>query len=443
MGVYTTPSTADRPNIVLLSVDSLRADHCGFLDSPFDLTPTLDALADEGLCFETAISPGPRTPSSMPVIWTGRHVGDDNKGVYDSRQEKQASWQQRQQRIRRHLSRFETVAERLSNRGYETGAVTTNPWTTTDTGFHQGFDEFEAIHGLPADGSTSLLKELLASGSKLPQIPDTEQWLLTWTDSYETIREMRTRLTEPYFLWVFLLDPHQPYLASRSHRAENTSPEMYYANIRYTQGYSPFDALPAHLDSRLSAAYRDAVRSVDGFVDRLRTDLAADDPAFVVHADHGEAFGEHGTRGHRPELYEENLRVPLLAHNVGATGRIADQVTLRHLPAFLCSVADRTPQVDTLRQTPAVASTEETERLAVRTAGYKSISSRPDWDFVRQGPLDELYDLRDDPGETENLVASRQTLRALLERWAGCHRQRLSERKLIGDAARTVRREQM
>ena len=443
MNTQISPPSEDRQNIVLLTVDSLRADHCGFLDSKFDLTPTLNGLARAGLSFESAIAPGPRTPSSMPVIWTGRHVGGDNKGVYDSREAKQASWQGRQQRLRRHLSRFETLAERLSARGYETGAVTTNPWTTSDTGFDQGFDTFEAVHGLPDDSSTSLLKELLAKGSKLPQIPDAEQWLLTWPDIYETIQETRSQLTDPYFLWVFLLDSHQPYLTPRRYREENTSLEMYYANVRYTQGYSPFDTLPTHLDSRLSAAYRDTVRSVDSFVGRLLGDLAGDDPAFVCHADHGEAFGEHGTHGHRPELYDENLRVPLLAHNVGSTGRVTDQVALRHLPEFICSVADGEPRVDTLCQTPAVAVTEESERLAVRTGLWKRITSRVDWPFAREGPTDELYDLQDDADETKNLALSHGEICELLDSWIDSYRGSLAERKLIGEASEIVVRNQI
>ncbi|MFW6320251.1 MAG: sulfatase [Halohasta sp.] len=437
-----TPSSSREdtaPNIVLVTVDSLRADHCGFLGSEHELTPTLDRLAHEGLSFETAIAPGPRTPSSMPVIWTGEHVGHDNRGVYDSRAEKADSWRGRQRRIRRHTRRFETIAERLASRGYDTGAVTTNPWTSAETGFDQGFRKFEAINGLPDDGSVSLLKRLLAQGSNIPQVPDTERWLLTWPDIYGTVRAVHDGLSEPYFLWVFLLDPHQPYVAPAAYRTESLGPEMYYANVRYTHGYSPFEPLPTHLERWLRAAYRDSVRSVDAFLDRLLAELTDDDPALVVHADHGEAFGEHGTRGHRPELYEENLRVPLVAHNVDHTGRLDEQVALRQLPGFLESVADGETDPERLRTDSALAVTEEAERIAVRTPEWKRIRSRADWNFAHETPIDELFHLRVDAAETRNEFGSCPAIADRLDRQLDRHLSALDERARIGAAARTIR----
>lgn len=434
----TTSTDVDQRNIVLVTADSLRADHCGFINPERELTPTLDELAEAGVAFETAITPGPRTPSSMPVIWTGHHVGHENQGVYGSRSEKGASWRERQQRIRNHTRRFPTIAERLRARGYDTGAVTTNPWTSAETGFDQGFRRFEAVNGLPTDSSTPLLKRILAQGSKLPQVPDTERWLLTWTDIYDTILDLTETLTEPYFLWIFLLDPHQPYLTPTAYRSETRGHEMYYANVRYNQHYSPFEQLPSHLDAWLNASYRDTVRSVDGFVEQLLTDLDGDDPAFVFHADHGEALLEHGTRGHRPELYEENLRVPLLAHNVGRTGRISEQVTLRELPAFLCSLARGEPDVDQLRAEWAIAATEECERIAVRTDDWKRIRSSETWNFAHDSPSDELYDLRTDAAETQNRFESRPEVVDRLDQWLEAHQQAQTERELIGEASRTV-----
>ena len=81
-------------NIVLVTVDSLRADHCGFNGGDPELTPTLDDLAENGLVFENAFAPGPRTPSSMPVLMTG---------AFPSAQTGAFSWQSRWDRIRKHL----------------------------------------------------------------------------------------------------------------------------------------------------------------------------------------------------------------------------------------------------------------------------------------------------------------------------------------------------
>lgn len=409
-------------NIVLVTVDSLRADHCGFLDdSPTldgvretgeSLTPTLDGLTDESVVFETAIAPGPRTPSSVPVVFTGEHVGREEKGVYRNWEEKRKRWRDRRERIRRHLARHRTLTERLAERGYATAAVTANPWTATDTGFDRGFDHFYAVGN---DDSPSWFGRLFerATGT------DTD-WLLRWPAFYDAVLERQRALTEPYFLWMFLLDPHQPYLAPRRYRAENSAPAMYYANLRYNRFHGYMDVLPAHLDTRLRRAYRDTVRSVDGFVERLLGDVGADDPVLVVHADHGEAFYEHGTYGHRQQLYEENIHVPLLVHNAGRTGRVSDPVALRHLPRVLDSITGSTFDPEKFTSPFVVSRTEEDERVSVRGAAWKYVCGGDDWEYVRGGTGEALYHLQSDPGERTNLLAERpavgDAMRGLFDR---------------------------
>jgi len=103
----------DPQNIVMVTADSLRADHCGFIDSSSSLTPTIDRLAAEGVSYSEAIAPGPRTPSSVPVLFTGEFMTDDEEWSM-------ADWQGRQSRIGRHMDRFRHVSERLQRRGYET-----------------------------------------------------------------------------------------------------------------------------------------------------------------------------------------------------------------------------------------------------------------------------------------------------------------------------------
>ncbi|TYL36418.1 arylsulfatase [Natronococcus pandeyae] len=418
----------DRPNIVLVTADSVRADHCGFLSPDIDTTPTLDTLAEDGLVFENTIAPGPRTPSSMPVLWTGEHIGRENKGVYASRNEKKKRWQERRRRIKHHVTRFDTIAQRLSRKGYDAGAVTANPWTTTDTGFTQGFAHFVKVDGFPSDDTTPTGKRLLSKSSVLPGVPDVSQWALTWTDFYDRILEIREELAEPYFLWVFLLDSHQPYIAPSRYRTENTGLEMYYANVAYEYGHTAFEELPGYLEDRLEAAYRDTIRSVDGFVDRLLKDLDGDNPALVFHADHGEAMMEHATRGHRPELYDENLRVPLLGHNVGTTGWVSEQTALRHLPRLLSSIAAGEPDPAEILENPVVAKTEENERVAVRTAEWKRIDSDGAFEFARESPADELYHLPSDNDETQNLVNTHREIVTALDGWVAGHDRALDER---------------
>lgn len=441
-------------NLVLVTIDSLRADHCGFLGGPpsegtpgadggtasgidrgalgarGSLTPTLDALAAEGTVFETAIAPGPRTPSSMPVLFTGEHVDPRNKGVYRNWEEKRERWRERRERIRRHLARHRTVAERLRERGYATAAVTANPWTATDTGFDRGFDRFHAI----GDGETdSRFGRLIERTTGIDA-----DWLLRWPDFHDRIIESRRALSEPYFLWVFLLDPHQPYLAPRRYRRENTVLEMYYANLRYNRAHSYTDVLPGHLDRRLRRAYRDTVRSVDGFVERLQTDLAPDDSVFVVHGDHGEAFREHGTYGHRPQLYEENTRVPLLVSGTERAARISEPVALRRLPRILESLADDAFDPERFTAPFVVSRTEEDERVSIRGAAWKYVRGGEDWAYVRGGEGEELYFLPADPTERRNHIAARPEAGAALRRLLDGREAARAERDRIARAAETL-----
>lgn len=398
----------DRPNLVLVTVDSLRADHCGAYEPPpggadwdGSLTPTLDELAEGGVVFERAVAPGPRTPSSVPPSFTGAFL---RPGVYGSWAEKTERWRERRARIRRHMGRHRTLAERLRDRGYATAAVTANPWTTRETGFDAGFDEFTAI-GEDADVEPTGLFERVVD-----RVAGTNRhgWLLTWQDYYADVLAASESLAEPYFLWVFLLDPHQPYVAPRRCREETTGPGSYYANYRYNRFHAFTDDLPRHLHVRLERSYRDAIRSSDGFLARLRDDLADDDPVLVVHSDHGEAFREHGVYSHRPQLYEENVRVPLVVGGGDVPpGRVAGPTSLRRLPAMLADLADRRFDPDEHATDHVVCRTEEGERTGVRTRDWKYVRGGEDWPYVRVGEPRELYDLRADPGERANLAPDR------------------------------------
>lgn len=107
-------------NIVLVSIDSLRADHCGFMGYDRGTTPNLDRLANEGVVFVNAIAPGPATPQSMPAIFTGAHpyaAVDSEK--FDTRKN-----------IKHHLNRSRTIPEQLTELGYTTAGFSPNPFTS-------------------------------------------------------------------------------------------------------------------------------------------------------------------------------------------------------------------------------------------------------------------------------------------------------------------------
>ena len=393
-------------NIVLVTVDSLRADHCGFNGGDPELTPTLDDLAENGLVFENAFAPGPRTPSSMPVLMTGE---------FPSAQNGEFSWHSRWDRIRKHLGTHRTVAERLRDRGYTTVGVTTNPWTHR-TGFDSGFDHFVELTADDMENLSPVFR-LLERGMQFGDLADRyswhnkREWFVRWQNQYANILDAIkiARENEPYFLWLFLLDSHQPYMVSRTHRVDSNVFEMYFG--AFQEFWYNSESLPEGTLDRLHRAYRDSVRSTDEFVDRLREDLAADDPLLVFHSDHGEAFDEHGTYGHERELYEENLRVPLLVHGSNQSSRVEDLVPLRALPELLAQLAGN-EAIDPAKLTREFifAATEDTDTWVVRNDR---------WKYIQNGEREQLFDLDTDEREQENVAEDDPDVAESLRRLVG------------------------
>lgn len=401
-----------RENIVLITIDSLRADHCGHLGSEFDLTPMLDSLASDGISFENAIAPGPRTPSSMPTVFTGQFGPVDAIDAWD--------YGHRQARISRHLARNETFAERLRKRGYTTVGITTNPWTADfhyETSFAKGFDRFVDIivanESAEVNQSDSRFGAAVNRWLRTSDVADRlrinrmKDWFRQWPQYYEFVLDEVQTAEEPYFLWVFVLDTHKPYITPSEYRVENSLLEMYYSMLwEYVSGVDG-SQYPDHVKRRLRRAYRDTIRSVDQFVHALSRDLSADDPVFIVHADHGEAFGEHGTFGHGQELYRENLHVPLVVSNVGRTARVTDPTSLGSIPRMISTVASADATFDPRTYTSEfVPSTTEDGRKA-------SLSGRR-WKFITDGDDEEVYDLTADPDEHTNLAERRPDVRDAL-----------------------------
>lgn len=426
-------------NIVLITIDSFRADHCGFMGCDLDLTPSLDEIADRSIVYEHALAPGPRTPSSMPAIFTGEFFQRHNRGVYTSWEEKRTHWKARQDRVRRHMRRFRTLAERLQARGYNTAGITANPWTTRRTGFDTGFDTFQEVGGLSDDSTPTgslwnALERVL--GVEL------EDWLLTWPNYFTDIVETEAELTEPYFLWVFLLDPHQPYITPRRFRSETTAASMYYSNARYNWAHSYTETLPQHLERLLERAYRDTIRSIDGFVNEMWNLVAEDEPVFVVHADHGEAFQEHGTYGHRPQLYGENLRVPFVVHTGNNRARVEKPISLGALPDVVCSLVDSNRFDSTIGTANFVRSeTEECERVAVRSPEWALLHSPRDWQYVHGVESIELYDLRDDSLERSNVAELHSEVTTAIRRLLAQSDADGRERGLLSHAVRDLETE--
>lgn len=408
------------PNIVMVTVDSLRADHCGFLGYDGGTTPVLDGLAAEGVSFRNAVSPGPTTADSMPVIFTGEEVHD-------------RAFSATRPAIAHHMRARDTLAERLARRGYTTGAFTANPWTSRYFEFDAGFDHFEDF--MDSDRSRGLVERAVARNElKRDWAPLYALRLLlnwsqernmfqSWQSFYDDAVAWTRSVDAPYFLWLFLVDVHVPYLPPAAHR-RGSKAGMYASNLWL---YGRTERFGDVFRPRALRAYDDAIRSVDAHLGRLVDDLADDEPVVVVHADHGESFGEHGVFGHGHNLFEEQVHVPLVVSG-GPSGTVPSQqvttpVSLARIPELLTTVADG-------------GDVRELAEPVVRTRNYDpTIAARGEtWKYVREPTGETLFDVVDGEDRERDDPELLATARQVVDDWESAS----AERERITGAARAL-----
>ena len=415
--------SAEEPrNLVMVSIDSLRADHCGYLGGDSGLTPTLDRFASDGVAYQTAIAPGPQTFSSMPAVFTGRPRPPTDLESYPQN----THWKRRLAALKEHLSRFDTLPERLKAAGYETAGITPNPWTTRAAGFDKGFDRFvdaskpsertltesflERIPGIDSDTRSMELFRNLLSGS---------EFFAQWEALKEDIAAAREALSEPYFLWVFVLDTHYPFLPTRAHRREGSFFSTYYSALRSNDPMrGKGGSLSPRVQKSLFRSYRDSVRASDAFLEYLESTLAEDDPVFLVHSDHGESLGDHGNYGHNHrQVYEENIHVPYVVANAGVSASVEEPTSLTAIPRTVESIA-RSGGFDPHKPAgpTAITTSECGANRTLREERYK---------YLEHEGETELYDLKADPDELNDVSAQLPELRREM---AGRLRRRLRGR---------------
>jgi len=193
---------------------------------------------------------------------------------------------------------------------------------------------------------------------------------------------------EPIFLWLMFLDPHWPYRPPRRYREGTGLIDRYRANWRAS---NLSESTPTDSDAEaLRHLYCGTIRNVDDCLGTLRERLEHLDPVYVVHADHGEAFGEHGHFGHGGHLYEENVRVPLIVGGIGSRDDVRGPMSLRALPQLVADLSDGETEPGGYRTSRAYAASENGD-LCVRG---------PEWKYyVQSDGRTQLFDLRTDPDE--------------------------------------------
>ena len=249
--------------IVLISIDSLRADHLPVYGYSKGKTPAIDALASDSILFERAYAHSPQSLPAHASLLTGRLPFET--GVRDV-----AGY--------RLPESARTLAELLRDRGYATGGIVSSFLLRKDTGIARGFAFFDAELPAPHDGSSD--DSLMRDGAESEQVAE------NWLDSIGTSRA---------FLFLHLAEPHAPHAAPE--RFTETASTAYDAEISY------------------------ADENVGRLVRYLKAHQLYDRSTILLVADHGEGLGEHGENGHGLLAYAEELHVPLIVKQPGGEGR--------------------------------------------------------------------------------------------------------------------------
>jgi arylsulfatase A-like enzyme len=313
------------PNVLLIVIDTARADRFSVNGYERDTSPEIASLAAEGAVYENAYTPSPWTLPAHASLFTGlfpsAHGADAGHLLLDQE--------------------HRTLAEALGEAGYRTLGYVESPWVGKAHGFHQGFGTYEEIWSkVPGTEGEDMGAALITQR--------VDRWL-TWREETPDVSR------QPFFIFINYFEPHLPYSPPDPERTRFLSPPIDGATVDrlrrlkhpkempYILGLEPLDPEEARILSDLydgEISYVD--RRIGEVVDLLRRRGLLDRTIVVVTSDHGELIGEHGLLDHKLNVYEELLRIPLVLRYppaVGAGQRIDSTVMLQDLFPTILSLA--------------------------------------------------------------------------------------------------------
>jgi arylsulfatase A-like enzyme len=408
----------DRPNIVLITVESVRSDHVGCFGYDRDTMPSLCGLAAEGTRFDNAYSVTSWTLPAHASLFTGLypavHQVIGSRGRLDDA--------------------YTTLAEVLAGAGYQTAGFVSGPFLQPQHNLNQGFEIYDASPSNPG-------------GNRAAHADVTNPAMEALIDRF--LAEGRDD-ARPLFLFVYLWDPHYDYIPPSPFDAAFLPPDA--VPIDLTSYETSDEVHPGISTGELAyviSQYDGELSCTDAWIGRLWRRLRDvglwDDTYVIVTSDHGEEFFEHGNKGHRNNLYEESVHVPLIIKFPGTAAPPEDDrpVSLVDLFPTVLDFAGVDPPVElhgrSLIRAPdpdrtlflelltewAVRNegTGELELetdlwLAARAAGHKLVMGRNENRV-------ELFDLASDPGERRPLGPEAATRREEIDARLGEHLRRM------------------
>jgi len=373
---YARASSPVSGPIIVISIDTLRADHLPAYGYGKVKTPAIDALAADSVVFERAYSHAPQTLPAHASLLSGRLPFEtgvrDNVGFTIKDNER-------------------LLPQMLRDRGFTTGGVVSAYVLRKETGIARGFDFFDGE--MPPSSPELSIGQVQRDGAESVAIAE------RWLQSIGTARA---------FLFLHLYEPHKPYAPP----------------ARFAQ-YAPYDGEIAYTDELVGRIVR-----------YLKSHQLYDRSTIVLLSDHGEGLGDHGEQEHGLFVYDEAIHVPLVIKqegNAGAGRRVADLVQHVDLVPTILDLV-KAPGSGGFRGRSLKPLLEGTGRLAETPVysealyaryhfGWSELTALTDerYRYIK-APREELYDLRQDRDERANIAAerpqARQAMRGALEKVA-------------------------
>jgi arylsulfatase A-like enzyme len=401
-------TSPDRYNVVLITLDALRPDHMSFYGYERETSPTLDRLAREGVSFWQHITVCSSTTASMSALMTGKFPSYENfigKNLED--------------RYEMHLHGFSRfyrdgqsrpglpdnvvmLAEMLKEAGFTTAGVVSNPYLKKEFNFNQGFDAYEEFSPedyLPYPKADKINREVVG-------------WL-------------EKNASQQFFLFLHYMDTHFPYNPPAEYKtifpAEKPG-DMSERDISNAWGSMEDRELLKEIKGWMTAQYDGEIRYVDDEIGRLLKEFERlgilDRTIFIITADHGDEFLDHGQTLHRSTLYEELVKVPLIMYCPSGLprGKAIEGLTrsVDILPTILDLLNVPRPEfVDGSSLAPMIFDGTSDGISEAYMANLTNQGLRTEkWKYIRDHFAEtiELYDLENDPKETINLAETQKQI---------------------------------
>jgi arylsulfatase A-like enzyme len=414
------PARRQRPDIVLITIDALRADHLSTYGYPRLTSPSIDRFAKGSVLFTNAITQAPYTKAAIASLMTGMYPSVHKTVTATVPFSEAMSGHPTTAATSTDVlpSDLTTLAEALQGSGYQTLGFTANPFLIEPFGFAQGFDVYQFMPGAEFATADRLVDDGLAA--------------------------VRRSGPGPVFLWMHLMEPHSPY--APPHWADDMfalegPPHL----IPPTTSVPPWLMAGTPRDLRLyERNYDEEIAAADAAVDTLLREFAvlrdASNTVTVLTADHGEQFLDHGGFEHNDTLYDELIHVPLIISAPRTQAAVVNvQVELLDLYRTILTFADA--------DAPDVSG-RDLQRLMVGTAasrpafsenyGAQTAVRTDDWKFIHYTDgREELFDLRLDRHEQNNVIAGQPERAAQLRSMLDGHAADSADRGRAIRSART------